>query len=377
MAPGPLSTSAPGSTSGLISIVTTGHDVADARLHREVAALQRGDLRVEILGLGDPAQAPPGADVRTWPRAGGVRRAWRAVTMPWRARGGVILALDPDSAVGARVRRTLGRLPGVGRVRMVADVHEDYRLLLRDRSWARGIRGAAGRAWAVLGERAARGADLTVVADEHLVPDATNRVLLRNLPDLAMLPGPSEPAATPRALYVGDLRRSRGLFTMLDAVAAAPGWELDLVGPIAAGDRAGALARIESADLAGRVRWHDRLPPREAWSHATGAWVGLLLLEDTPAFRDAVPSKLYEYLACGLAVVATGLPRVAALLEETGAGAVVPDAEAAAAVLRRWADEPGIMRELRRAARAAATYPDDSSAFVAACRGLAATGVRR
>lgn len=376
MSPAPRTEPGPGSArSALISVVTTGHDVADARLHREVAALRRDGLRVEVLGLGDPAGAPASTEVRTWPRAGGVRRAWRAVTMPWRAKGRVLLALDPDSAVGARVRRALGRLPGVRRVRVVADVHEDYRLLLRDRSWARGVRGLAGRVWAGMGERAARGADLTVVADEHLLPDAPNRVVLRNLPDPTMLPGPSEPAPTPRALYVGDLRRSRGLFTMLDAVEAAPGWELDLVGPIAAVDRQAALTRIASAGLSGRVRWHDRMPPREAWRHATGAWAGLLLLDDTPAFRGAVPSKLYEYLACGLPVVATGLPRVARLLTETGAGVVVTDAEAASAVLRGWRDDPGLFQMVRRAAGSAPTYPDDGPAFVAGCRSLVDEGI--
>ena len=58
------------------------------------------------------------------------------------------------------------------RVRTVADVHEDYRLLLRDRAWARGPRRWAGEAFARAGVAAARRADLTVVADVGLLPDA-------------------------------------------------------------------------------------------------------------------------------------------------------------------------------------------------------------
>ena len=102
-----------------------------------------------------------------------------------------------------------------------------------------------------------------------------------------------------------------------------------------------------------------------------GAWAGLLLLDQTPAFRGAMPSKLHEYLACGLPVVATPLPRVAALLEETGAGVVVDDAEAAGAVLRSWAADPQRRAEVARAARDAAkgsaAAPD---AFVSVCREL-------
>ena len=41
-----------------VSLVTSGHDVADARLHRLVAALTDSGLTVEVIGLGDPAAAP-------------------------------------------------------------------------------------------------------------------------------------------------------------------------------------------------------------------------------------------------------------------------------------------------------------------------------
>ena len=113
---------------------------------------------------------------------------------------------------------------------------------------------------------------------------------------------------------------------MLAAVEAAPGWELDVVGPVAAADRAWLDDWFATSPAASRVRFHGRKPPKQAWALARGAWVGLSLLDDTPAFRDAVPSKLYEYLAAGLAVVTTPLPRAAAIVTESAAGVVVPDA---------------------------------------------------
>jgi glycosyltransferase involved in cell wall biosynthesis len=101
---------------------------------------------------------------------------------------------------------------------------------------------------------------------------------------------------------------------------------------------------------AGRVRFHGRRPPTSAWELARGAWVGLSMLEDTPAFRDAVPSKLYEYLAAGLAVATTPLPRAARIVVESGAGVVVPDAAALSATLRRWAARPEVLEPVRAAA---------------------------
>jgi glycosyltransferase involved in cell wall biosynthesis len=264
------------------------------------------------------------------------------------------------------LRRATGR-------RVVLDVHEDYLALLDDRRWARGAVGAVARAVARTSSRLAARADLTVLADEHLPPAvARQRLVVRNLPDLSLLPSAGEPGATPRALHVGDLRASRGLFAMLDAVADAPGWELDLVGPVAPADQARLEAWLRDSPARDRVRLHGRLEPRAAWALARGAWVGLAMLDRTPAFERAVPTKLYEYLACGLAVLVTPLPRMVEIVEASGAGQVVPDAAAAAAALRAWAAAPGQVRAAQDAGRAwSRTWTEASPYDVLAERVLA------
>lgn len=362
-----------------VSIITSGHDVADARLHREVAALLAAGLRVEVLGLGAEEDGPEGADVRTWPRAGGVRRAALATRMASRANGRVLISLDPDSALAAHTAvLTSGR-------ELVVDVHEDYGALLDDRAWTSRFGGLSGKAarQVVAGfQRIAGRAALTVVADEHVPPlRARRRLVVPNEPDLSMLPQPAAPGAEPRALYVGDVRRSRGLFAMVEAMRLAPDWQLDIVGPVAPADEDELTAALAVDDLAARVHLHGRRPPRDAWAHATGAWVGMLLLTDTPAFRDALPSKVGEYLACGLPVVTTDLPRQAALVRgQDGAaaacGVVVPGGEDVAVGervaehLRAWSADPSSLHALRDHALAASARnsgrPDPYAAFAAA-----------
>lgn len=329
-----------------VSVVTSGHDVADARLHRLVAAFDRAGLRTQVLGLGDPTDGPALADVSTRRHR---RRAGRLVDdllAPWRATGRVVVVLDPDLVPSARLRRL------VRGGALVVDVHEDYAALLRDRAWAAGAAGHAARAGAVWATRLSAGADVTVVADEHVPPAAARaRLVVRNLPDLAHLPAAAERGPVPRAIHVGDVRRSRGLWTMLEAVAAAPEWELDLVGPVAPAERAALDGWLAADPAAARVRVHGRLPPARAWRLAEGAWCGLALLDDTPAFRAAMPTKVYEYLGCGLAVVTSPLPRPATLVRQTGAGAVVDDAAGAAEVLRGWAARPELLDTARSAAQ--------------------------
>ena len=306
-----------------VTIASAGHDVADARLHRHTEALAERGLTVELLGLGDAANAPAEAvAVTAVARPGMVGRALLALRVVARAKGLVMVAPDPDVLVAAT-------LPGMRRGRLiVADIHEDYGALLRDRAWARGLKGVVARAVVASANRAARKADLVVVADDHLLSDMPGRIVVRNVPNR---PQVRDRDLVPRAVYVGDVRASRGVFAMLDAIASAPGWSLDIVGPVAGADREAVAARV--ADLGGRVRLHDRQPPHVAWDIAGGAWVGFALLADTAAFRDATPSKLYEYLAHGMPFIATALPGHIRLAQESQAGIIVDDAEQAAAAL--------------------------------------------
>lgn len=335
-----------------VSLLTTGHDVADARLHRLSAVLVGEGLSVEVKGLGLPSAGPPGVSVRATPRRSLLHRALRAVLLPWSARGRVLIVLDPDLVLPALVRRWASRWSGADR-RVVADVHEDYAKALLDRGWARGLRMVAARVIVSGAVRASASADATLVVDHHLPPyRPRSRLVVRNLPIIDMLPPPASPDAAPRALYIGDVRRSRGLQSMLAVLEACPDWSLDVVGPVAAADRRWLSQWRTASPARDRVRFHGRLPPRDAWQLASGAWVGLCLLEPTPAFVAALPTKVLEYLACGLAVVTTPLPRAAALVVEAGAGAVVADEAAAAATLTGWSERPGQARAHQAAARA-------------------------
>lgn len=329
-----------------VSIVTSGHDVADARIHRLCAALGDARLSVELLGLGDPQGAPPGVHVLTVPRPGMIGRAGTALRHAFRARGRVLVALDPDSLVTSlAVGRARGR-------KVVADVHEDYAALLSDRAWAAGWKGSLARAVVAGASWAARRGDLVIVADEHVPPrTARRRLVLRNLPYLRMLPPPSPMVGPPRALYVGDVRASRGLWSMIGGIEGAPEWSLDIVGAVSPADEPRLLEYLATGPARDRVRVHGRKPPELAWQLASGAACGLALLEDTPAFRDAIPSKLYEYIACGLPVVVTDLPRQRDIVEGHAVGAVIPPGEACGAaladVLRGWSSDPASLDELR------------------------------
>jgi hypothetical protein len=226
----------PGTRNFDVTLLSSGHNVADARIHRLIGVLLRQGLRVEVIAQGLSEDTPAGSTFR---QATGGRdipsRLLRALKLPWEAHGKVLIAIDPDliplSILAARFRRR----------RVVVDVHEDYLSLLRDRAWAKGLIGIGARTVATVASALARRADLTVVADFQVPPlTAINRLVVRNLPDL-QIPSTDKIDESPRAIYIGDVRASRGLQTMLRAIevtqeAGVP-WRLDVVGPIAQADQ--------------------------------------------------------------------------------------------------------------------------------------------
>jgi hypothetical protein len=82
----------------------------------------------------------------------------------------------------------------------------------------------------------------------------------------------------------------------------------------------GVGARLEAAVADGSVHWHGFVPNDRIGELLAGASVGLSLPHDDPNYRVSMPSKVIEYLAHGVPVVATPLPTVRTLIEEEGGG---------------------------------------------------------
>ncbi len=322
-----------------VLIATTAHDRADGRLARHVAVLRAAGITADVVSLA------------------GRGRLRRFVTGPLalsrevRRRGAPVVVL-PDPELHVLLPALLRR-----RRSIVCDVHENYRAVVSDRSWIPTILRPLVRGLVGVGERIRdRWADAVLVADRSVIASAG--VLVTNRPDPAVLPDPVPAGERPALIYVGDIRESRGLTAMLDLVVATKGVSLDLIGPVA--DEAHARRLIADRKLEDRVTLAGRLPYNEAWVRAAGSLAGLSLLQPTPAFVDVVPTKVWEYWAVGLPVLATPLPAQAALITAAGGGCAA-DAATLAAQVEAWRDDPGAAAAVGRAGRRYYENADDGS----------------
>lgn len=356
--------------SGQASLITSADNVADARLHRLTNALLKDGMQVEIWALGNNSDAPVGSTFHKAPGSKSkIARIIRDLLLPFKTNGEVVIVVAPDLIpLTYLVTRIRGQ-------KMVADVHEDYLQLLRDRDWAKGAVGKLAKVIARSATYFASKAELTTVADVQVPPfKARNRMVIKNLPDASLITPSGELSENPRAIYIGDIRKSRGLNTMLEVAEKSPEWSFDFVGNISESEPDFLNNWLKNSSAASRVKFHGRLSPKDSWKFAKGAWVGLTLLESTPAFVEAVPSKLYEYAAAGLATISTPLPRCVELINQSGGGEIATTSDEVSELLNSWAKNSEPLKGLRSKAltwsKEVLKSEEQYAAFASAIRSL-------
>jgi len=186
--------------------------------------------------------------------------------------------------------------------------------------------------------------------------------ILRNLPAY-IEPPPSKliherlhlPSEAKVVLYQGGIQPERGLEQLLSAAPLIQGGLVVLVG---SGRLKPALQQQARAQgLQDRVFFHDAVPVDELPRWTASAYLGLQILQNT-CFNhySSLSNKLLEYLMAGIPVIASDLPEMRRVIEDTGAGLLIDSSDPrqiADAANRLLADEGlrEVMSEKAKAAR--------------------------
>ncbi|QSB24058.1 glycosyltransferase family protein [Curtobacterium sp. 24E2] len=271
-----------------------------------------------------------------------------AAAMSSRAR--VVHLHDPELLWAVLLLRLMGRA-------VVYDAHEDLPDQVRGKEYLAPLARRVGVVVAHVAVRLAGRAHVVIGATPAITRrfPADRTIVVRNVPrimDDHVPPAPNECA--PVAVYVGSLSHDRGL-EVLTGVAGSPdlpsGWRIVTAGPIdAAVDR----RRFDALVASGHIDHRGVVPPRAARELMSGSRVGLLPLLPTPAYRMSIPTKLFEYMASGTAVVATDVPLWRELLAGSECATWVPpgDPGAVVAALQRYEDDPELLERHAASGRA-------------------------
>jgi len=129
----------------------------------------------------------------------------------------------------------------------------------------------------------------------------------------------------PTIVYAGNVGHAQDLGACIRAMSSveSEGVTLRIVGD---GDTRDRLERLaDEVGVTDRVEFTG-LVPREAIPELFDeAMIGVAPLKSDDTLEYAVPTKVYEYMACELPVVATGVGEIETLIDESGGGLFVDD----------------------------------------------------
>ncbi len=346
-----------------IMVLTTGHRPDDDRIYfKQVVSLLTVYPRIQLVAPVRPGETyhlAPAVDLHPLSGRGGLwgrlLRVFQAARRVVRLRPDVCHFHDLDFVVAVPPLRWLTR------TRFIYDAHEVYpESMLISPKIPAVLRPLAARIVDVVEKACARRCALVVTADEpnseSFVRTRVPTITVFNYPRLSLF------AVDPRRLdelrreyagrrvliYQGTMSRERGLFHMLDGMRRlkedVPAALLLLVGLKEPDLRAQAEAQIARDGLADHVAILPWVPHADVPAYVALADVGLAPLQPNPKFNKNIPLKVFEYMACGVPVLAADLPAIAHFIADSGAGVLYDSTDAAAfarEVKRLLADDAG------------------------------------
>ena len=256
---------------------------------------------------------------------------------------------DPELLpAGLRLRRA--------GMRVVFDAHEDVPTQLLDKPYLAPV---AARLLARLYARYERHAcarldgllaatplirERLALCNAHTV-DVANYPLPEEFPPHELAPERDWEART-EVCYVGSISAIRGIREMVQACALLrSATRLQLAGSFAEPALARAMALQPGWSRVDALGYLDRAGVSRVMANS---FAGLVTLLPTASYRDALPVKMFEYMAAGIPVIASDFPRWRAIIEASDCGLCVDprDPAAIAAAIDRLAHDPALARRL-------------------------------
>jgi len=124
-------------------------------------------------------------------------------------------------------------------------------------------------------------------------------------------------------IYIGSISKARGLFEMLESterVAETKTIRLDLVGRFETNALFEKASKHSAWPLVKFYGWQSAV---ETVSLTQRAAIGLLIFHPEPNHIEALPNKLFEYMAAGIPVVASNFPIWREIIEPAACGILV------------------------------------------------------
>lgn len=301
-------------------VLTTVHHPDDPRIRERLIRSLDADFDITYAAR-TPGPSDQAGIVWAPLKGGRIRRGASAARHLWFTRYDVASLHDPELLPTAILVRLIRRK------QIVFDLHENLPAQLATKPWLwRPVRPPISWVSRRLLRLAERVLPITLAEQGYAALFRRDHPVFPNHPDTERLPAVTADRDG-TVVYVGDITEARGLRDAVVAAGAA-GLPLRLIGPVRDDERRALddLAREHAAV----VRFEGRLSHHAAMESVGKASVAIAPLRDLPNYRHSLPTKVLEYLAMGVPVVATDLPGTREVVEGLESVWLVPAGDTAA-----------------------------------------------
>lgn len=351
-----------------ICLATTSQPVDYSRfLYREAASLARAGHEVLLLGLpaGAAVQAPPGVWLQQLRRQrrflGKFAAIGEIVRIVRRGAFDVCHCCDPWALIAGLLLRFSGRC-----TRLIYESVENFPVYYRDRQdLNRFVTWTTAGIVTALEHLACRAADAIIETNHtrarrfHVCRRPVE--IVGNFPPLDL---PVAKADTIRSSFVftGPITRHRGFLKILEAAAIvrreSSEFRLKVIGAYDPVDNIAAEVNhlLVTHGLVESVVFLGTRDYRAMFQELNDCIAGFVLLSPVRENdRTGQPNKLFEFMASGLAVIASDLPEIAPIVQEEKCGLIVDEQDpvAVAAAIRELLKNRQLATEMGRRGQAA------------------------
>jgi len=129
-------------------------------------------------------------------------------------------------------------------------------------------------------------------------------------------------------IYVGGISEKRGILELIKAIHTIskrhPSIKLLLAGEFETKDfKKKCFEYIKSNNIEKNIDFRGLIPHIKIPEYIWAADIGAALLHSIPKFHKNIPTKQFEYMACGKPIVGSNLPPIARYINEIGCGILV------------------------------------------------------
>jgi len=299
-----------------IAHLTSVHGPFDTRIfHKECISLAKAEYEVHLVVGATTSNHVDGVQIHgvTTKVGGRLKRMLSTVYRVYRKALEVDASIyhlhDPELIPIGLLLKRRGKI-------VIFDSHEDYPADIRSKKWIHPFfRRPISWAFSRLEHYAYPKLDAVVVVHEELANRISriqpSTAIVHNFPVIDSQFHPKM-QRNRRFLWLGMLNSIRGSAQIGTAITGIDNITLDVIGPIG-GDIA----------LGDRIRVLGSFPQHVAMEMAAYYLAGLVTYLPEPNHIDALPNKLFEYMALGLPVIASNFPKWRRIVEDSNCGLLV------------------------------------------------------